>query len=440
MTGVCWDITDRKKDEEALKNSEEKLRYASTAADIGMWHWDFINSDTTWSDKCKELFGYPSDYVMTYEDFLESIHEEDRQHVHAAVQKVLLEKTEYFVEMRVILPDGSMRWVMAKGRGYYNDHGKPISMHGIAMDISESKQTGDSLRLAKEEWERTFDSVPELIAILDNHHRILRVNESLARRLGHKTEECVGLHCYDVVHGTSVPPEFCPHSRTIMDGLEHSEEVHVDRFGGDFQVTITPFLDEDGNRIGSIHIAHDITERKRMEDELKTLNEELEVRVMQRTEELRKRDQMLLIQSRQAAMGEMIGNIAHQWRQPLNILGLKVQQMLLFYDLGDFSREFLEKNVSSSMECIQHMSKTIDDFRNYFSPDKEKVNFVLSESIENTLSLIEDSFKNQNISIEVIVKNDPVINGYQNEFAQVLLNILNNARDVLAERIRTTLK
>jgi PAS domain S-box-containing protein len=151
-------------------------------------------------------------------------------------------------------------------------------------------------------------------------------------------------------------------------------------------------------------------------------------------EALREKEQLLIQQSRQAAMGEMIGNIAHQWRQPLNALGLIIQQTVLFYDLGELSSEVLNKNASQSRELIKHMSQTIDDFRNYFRPDKEKVQFNLSESIADTLSLINASFKNQDIDIELIVKNDSVIYGYRNEYAQVLLNILNNARDVLTER------
>jgi len=195
--------------------------------------------------------------------------------------------------------------------------------------------------------------------------------------------------------------------------------------------------------------------RKRAEEALKQLSEELEKQVAERTadlaanieklkietaeriqavEALREKDQMLIQQSRQAAMGEMIGNIAHQWRQPLNTLGLTIQQLPLFYDLGEFNREILSQSVKSSMELIRHMSRTIDDFRNFFRPDKEKVEFKVVGAIANTLTLIEDSFKKQNITIEVNAKDDPAINGYRNEFAQVLLNILNNARDVLTER------
>jgi C4-dicarboxylate-specific signal transduction histidine kinase len=194
-----------------------------------------------------------------------------------------------------------------------------------------------------------------------------------------------------------------------------------------------PIKDEDGRIVGAVVAGREVTERKLAEAELKKLNEDLEERVTQRTAELREKDQILLLQSRQAAMGEMIGNIAHQWRQPLNALGLAVQQMLLYYDMGEFNREFLEKNVTVSKDLIKHMSATIDDFRNFFRPDKEKFEFKVAVAIASTLSLIEDNFNNHHIAVEVIAKGDPSIFGYQNEYGQVLLNILNNARDALVE-------
>ncbi len=164
-----------------------------------------------------------------------------------------------------------------------------------------------------------------------------------------------------------------------------------------------------------------------------SLHAEIETK-LRAVEALREKEQMLIQQSRQAAMGEMIGNIAHQWRQPLNSLGLSVQQLLLFYDLGEFNREFLDRSVTQSMTLIKHMSETIEDFRNYFKPDKEMTEFRVRAAIEHTLSLIDDSFKTQHINCEFVIKDDVVIYGFQNEFAQALLNILNNARDILTER------
>jgi PAS domain S-box-containing protein len=163
------------------------------------------------------------------------------------------------------------------------------------------------------------------------------------------------------------------------------------------------------------------------------LQEETRAR-LKAVEAMREKEQMLIQQSRQAAMGEMIGNIAHQWRQPLNVLGLTIQSLLMTYDHGKFSREFMERSVSKSMGLIMHMSKTIDDFKNYFKPDKEKVAFDVQDVIEDTLSLLEGSFHNPSITVDIDTRAKPVIHGYRNEFSQVLLNILTNARDAFIER------
>jgi len=144
-----------------------------------------------------------------------------------------------------------------------------------ALDITERKRAEEVSQRAREEWERTFASVPDMIAILDNNHRIIRVNAAMAQKLGLRPEECIGLPCYEYVHGLSGPPSFCPHSRTMQDGCQHIEEVHEERLGGDFLVSTTPLCDEQGQMIGSVHVAHDITLRKISEEEIKSRIEEL---------------------------------------------------------------------------------------------------------------------------------------------------------------------
>ncbi len=130
-----------------------------------------------------------------------------------------------------------------------------------------------AMAIAKEEWEQTFDAVPDLIAILDNQHRIVRVNKAMANRLGVTKEEAAGLTCYEHVHGTDEPPEFCPHSRLLADGQEHTVEIHEDRLGGDFLVSVSPLHDDEGQLIGSVHVARDITKRKRAEAALEESEE-----------------------------------------------------------------------------------------------------------------------------------------------------------------------
>jgi signal transduction histidine kinase len=179
---------------------------------------------------------------------------------------------------------------------------------------------------------------------------------------------------------------------------------------------------------------------------LSTLNRELEQRVLERTaeltretaerlqamEELRKKDEVLMQQSRQAAMGEMIGNVAHQWRQPLNAVGLLVQDLTLSYEYGNFSKGYLEASTEKIMQLVRHMSQTIDDFRNFFTPDKEKSQFQLAKVVDNTLALINGSLADKGIRVEVDAQEAPPVSGHPNEFSQVLLNILNNAMDAFA--------
>ena len=181
---------------------------------------------------------------------------------------------------------------------------------------------------------------------------------------------------------------------------------------------------------------------------LSELNQELEQRVRERTaaleaetaerlqavEELRKKDEILMQQSRQAALGEMIGNIAHQWRQPLNAVGLLVQDIALCYEYDNFSKEYLDSSTKKIMKLIRHMSQTIDDFRNFFTPEKEKVQFDLGKTVAKTLALVEGSLSDKGIRIQTSAQDAPVLTGYPSEFSQVLLNILNNAKDAFSGR------
>jgi two-component system CheB/CheR fusion protein len=142
-----------------------------------------------------------------------------------------------------------------------------VNLYG--RDMTTRKQAEEAAQRAREEWERTFDSVPDLIAILDDRHRIVRANRAMAQRLGVTTEECIGRPCYQNVHGIDKFPDFCPHALTMADGLEHAAEVHEEHLGGDFLVTTTPLKDGQGRMVGAVHVARDITERKKMEDALR---------------------------------------------------------------------------------------------------------------------------------------------------------------------------
>jgi hypothetical protein len=174
----------------------------------------------------------------------------------------------------------------------------------------------------------------------------------------------------------------------------------------------------------------DLAERKLEREEI---NRSLEVRIAKDVEEIRQKDHMLILQDRLSVMGEMIGNIAHQWNQPLNALALIVQQLPFFHESGILTSELLEENTQQAMNQIMNMSQTINDFRNLFKVDKKTIAFGVNEVITRTLSLVEKTFEDQKISISFEPDGNPTATGFPNEYSQVLLNILLNARDALIE-------
>lgn len=150
-----------------------------------------------------------------------------------------------------------------------------------------------------------------------------------------------------------------------------------------------------------------------------------------------KKDQMMIRQSRLAAMGEMISNIAHQWRQPLNALALTIQDIEDSYKHNEITDEYINDTVDKSMELIQHMSVTIDDFRNFYKANKDIVAFSLSRAIDEAMKIISASLKNSSIDVVIERKEDVTVRGYPNEFSQVILNILSNSKDALLENTPT---
>jgi len=133
-------------------------------------------------------------------------------------------------------------------------------------------------------------------------------------------------------------------------------------------------------------------------------------------------------------MGEMINNIAHQWRQPLNNIGLIVQNLQLSFESGELDAEELDKEISHAMDIIMHMSRTIDDFRNFFRHDKEMRSFAVNNVVARSIEFISATLASSNIKVSMSADENVTTTGYQNEYAQVLLNILANAREVLIDR------
>ncbi|MBU0924028.1 HAMP domain-containing histidine kinase, partial [bacterium] len=173
---------------------------------------------------------------------------------------------------------------------------------------------------------------------------------------------------------------------------------------------------------------------KKKEILLEDINKNLELKVQIAIDEAQKKDRAMLHQSRLARMGTMLSMIAHQWRQPLSEVSGILMELETASKFKKADDTMIQESVKESNKVIQFMSYTIDDFRNFFKPDKQKVYFYIEDSCYEAISLIGASIKNYNITLNKKIKCNCEIYGYKREFAQVLLNLMSNAKDALIQK------
>lgn len=176
--------------------------------------------------------------------------------------------------------------------------------------------------------------------------------------------------------------------------------------------------------------------RKKVETktkQLRELNQTLEMRVHEEVVKNQEQERLMIQKSKFIALGEMVSNIAHQWRQPLSELSALLMGLKFRYKTRKLDDELLEKKSKEAEDLIEYMSQTIDDFRHFFIPQKEKSFFSISQSIKSALKICGASLKDHKISLHVKVLEDVEIYGFKNEYEQVLLNLIANAKDALLE-------
>ena len=170
------------------------------------------------------------------------------------------------------------------------------------------------------------------------------------------------------------------------------------------------------------------------EDDLKALNDSLFMKVQCGIQEAKQKDKKILEQAKLARIGSMISMIAHQWRQPLTQLSSILMELETATRFKKVDENHIYSAIEKSDKMIEFMSNTIDDFRNFYKPDKIKEEFLVSQACSKAINIIDATLKNFGIKLNVNIKNDKKVYGYPTEFAQVILNLLSNAKDILVEK------
>ncbi|MCP3850169.1 MAG: PAS domain-containing protein [Gammaproteobacteria bacterium] len=195
-------------------------------------------------------------------------------------------------------------------------------------------------------------------------------------------------------------------------------------------------FDSNGKAIRMVGFHTDITPMKELEEKLEKQHNKLEKSFRQ----LQESEEIMIAQSRHAAMGEMIGMIAHQWRQPITVIAMGANNMLVDIDLDEINAEAFKRHAYSILKQTEHLSQTIDDFRNFFRPERSKEIVWLGDVMKEAISIIGKSLENNRVELSVVhspsehKKKGKKINIYSRELLQVYINLLKNSKEVLVEK------
>ncbi|MBU0676015.1 MAG: PAS domain-containing protein [Proteobacteria bacterium] len=271
IVGSFIDITDRKRAEKALRESEDRLNKAQQIAGIGSWQYNLQSDSLWWSDELYRIFAMsPEEGPPTIERFLEKIHPDDRANIQAQIASGSAYRSDY----RIILPDNRNKFIHEEVEIYRDENNKPIRYVGTAQDITRRKQAEEQLRSNGEFIRTILDSVDEGFIVVDRDLKIISANQSFCRNNGISMKEAIGCTCYEISHRINIPcyeaGGVCP-VKQVFDGeyVESTVHQYLDVLNNEIfiEAKAYPLKDSSGEIIAAVEVHHDITKQRKQEEE-----------------------------------------------------------------------------------------------------------------------------------------------------------------------------
>jgi len=289
-------------------------------------------------------------------------------------------------------------------------------LENILNANAEELEESNALLLEQQELLKSVEnSMDDAIFYKDLNDKYIGCNKKFADLLGYSEKEIIGKKYTDFVQDDTASEDYKTNTILFQNKCKivYKHWISYKDKKAYFLTSKTPLINSQGDLIGLVGVSRDITREYELQQEIehKTI--------------------MLIQQNKFVSMGEMIANIAHQWRQPLNTLGIIIQKIGVLYEQHKLNKKILDENITESMLLMQEMSQTIDDFRNFFDPKRILETFDLKEAIVKSYTMIKLIIITNNINFKIDIDDNYTLKGYKNEFFQVILNLLNNAIEAL---------
>jgi PAS domain S-box-containing protein len=417
FVGAVMDTTESKRAEKKLRRSEESLLEAQKLSHTGSWRHDVASGAVIVSPEIYRIHDIkPDDDASNTEFFFSRFHPEDRKRVVDLFERAEIEKTEFQVDYRIVLPDGTIKHLHTIGRPILNESSDLVEFVGTAMDVTERKRGEHATRLLAAVVESSHDA----IVSKDLDGIITSWNKAAERLFGYAAEEAVGQNILLII-----PPGRHDEERAIIERLtrgervEHFETVRVRKDGSllDVALTISPMKDAAGRTVGASKLARDITERKRAE------------------EALRQAQADLAYMSRVTTMGELTASLAHEIRQPITAAMTNGKTCLRW--LGRDEPDVAEACEAASrlVKDVTRAAGIIDRISSLFKKGALQRELVdVNELIGEMIVLLRSEANRYLISIGIELAEDlPKVMADRVQLQQVLMNLMLNGIDAMKE-------
>jgi PAS domain S-box-containing protein len=407
---------------EMAKEATGKFRSLVESTSDWIWEVDSKGIYTYVSPQVETLLGYKPQEIMGKSPFDLMSAEEAQRVGNIFTQLVGKQAPLLAIKNTNICKDGSIKILETNGAPFFSENGELLGYRGIDRDITEREHVEQILRESEEKFRSITTSAQDAIIMMNSEGIISYWNVAAEKIFGYTQEEAVG----NVLHSLITPERFLAahnigfsHFKKTGEGPLIGKTIEVAAFrkdGTEFPVEISISATMVDGLFNAIGIIRDISERKEMQ------------------KELHQKEELMIAQSRQAAMGEMISMIAHQWRQPLTVISMAINNLKVNMELEEeITPEQLNKMGDTIQAQTKHLSTTIDDFSNFFKPNKEKQTVFVCTIIESAVGMVQKSFEKSNIALDINTDCNNAILTFPNELLQVFLNLINNAKDVLRE-------